>query len=68
MLVILPLNNNYYKMNAPSHKKSINRAATHQVRIIAGLWKRTPLTVITAEGLRPTPDRVRETVFNWINF
>ena len=38
-----------------------------QVRIIGGQWKRTPLTVLDAEGLRPTPDRVRETVFNWLN-
>jgi len=37
-----------------------------QVRIIGGQWKRTPLPVLDAEGLRPTPDRVRETVFNWI--
>lgn len=40
---------------------------SNQVRIIGGLWKRTPLPVLTAQGLRPTPDRVRETVFNWIN-
>jgi 16S rRNA (guanine966-N2)-methyltransferase len=40
---------------------------THQVRIIGGQWKRTPLPVLSAEGLRPTPDRVRETVFNWLN-
>ena len=39
----------------------------HQVRIIGGQWKRTPLPVLDAEGLRPTPDRVRETVFNWLN-
>ena len=37
-----------------------------QVRIIGGDWKRTPLAVIDADGLRPTPDRVRETVFNWL--
>jgi 16S rRNA (guanine(966)-N(2))-methyltransferase RsmD len=37
------------------------------VRIIGGLWKRTPLPVLDAEGLRPTPDRVRETLFNWLN-
>ncbi len=37
-----------------------------QVRVIGGLWKRTPLPVLEAEGLRPTPDRVRETVFNWL--
>ncbi|WP_020654345.1 16S rRNA (guanine(966)-N(2))-methyltransferase RsmD [Massilia niastensis] len=41
--------------------------ATHQVRIIGGTWKRTLLPVVDALGLRPTPDRVRETVFNWIN-
>lgn len=38
-----------------------------QVRIIGGQWKRTPLPVLDALGLRPTPDRVRETVFNWLN-
>ncbi|HYD79108.1 MAG TPA: 16S rRNA (guanine(966)-N(2))-methyltransferase RsmD [Paucimonas sp.] len=43
------------------------RQAPHQVRIIGGLWKRTPLPVLDAEGLRPTPDRVRETLFNWLN-
>ena len=37
------------------------------VRIIGGLWKRTQLPVLDALGLRPTPDRVRETVFNWIS-
>lgn len=41
--------------------------APHQVRIIGGQWKRTPLAVPDADGLRPTPDRVRETVFNWLN-
>jgi 16S rRNA (guanine(966)-N(2))-methyltransferase RsmD len=40
---------------------------SNQVRIIGGAWKRTPLPVLAALGLRPTPDRVRETVFNWIN-
>jgi 16S rRNA (guanine(966)-N(2))-methyltransferase RsmD len=38
----------------------------HQVRIIGGQWKRTLLPVLDAEGLRPTPDRVRETLFNWL--
>lgn len=40
---------------------------SNQVRIIGGAWKRTPLPVLAALGLRPTPDRVRETVFNWLN-
>ncbi|HEX7644264.1 MAG TPA: 16S rRNA (guanine(966)-N(2))-methyltransferase RsmD [Burkholderiaceae bacterium] len=43
------------------------RMAPRQVRIIGGQWKRTPLPVLEAEGLRPTPDRVRETLFNWLN-
>jgi len=43
------------------------RRPPQQVRIIGGQWKRTPLAVLDAEGLRPTPDRVRETVFNWLN-
>ena len=42
------------------------RGAPQQIRIIGGIWKRTPLAVADAEGLRPTPDRVRETVFNWL--
>ena len=40
--------------------------APRQVRIIGGVWKRTPLPVPDVAGLRPTPDRVRETLFNWI--
>jgi len=38
----------------------------NQVRIIGGQWKRTPLPVADRPGLRPTPDRVRETLFNWL--
>jgi 16S rRNA (guanine(966)-N(2))-methyltransferase RsmD len=36
------------------------------VRIIGGEWKRTRLAVADKPGLRPTPDRVRETLFNWL--
>ncbi len=36
------------------------------VRIIAGKWKRRRLKVADVSGLRPTPDRVRETVFSWL--
>ncbi len=38
----------------------------HEVRIIGGQWKRTKLQVADKPGLRPTPDRVRETLFNWL--
>jgi 16S rRNA (guanine966-N2)-methyltransferase len=37
-----------------------------EVRIVGGLWKRTRLPVADKPGLRPTPDRVRETLFNWL--
>lgn len=40
--------------------------APHEVRIIGGQWKRSKLPVADAPGLRPTPDRVRETLFNWL--
>jgi 16S rRNA (guanine(966)-N(2))-methyltransferase RsmD len=36
------------------------------VRIIGGQWRRTRLPVADKPGLRPTPDRVRETLFNWL--
>lgn len=38
----------------------------HQVRLIAGQCKRSKLPVIDAPGLRPTADRVRVTLFNWL--
>ena len=38
----------------------------HEVRILGGQWKRTPLPVPDLPGLRPTPSRVRETLFNWL--
>jgi 16S rRNA (guanine(966)-N(2))-methyltransferase RsmD len=42
-------------------------SAPQAVRIIGGQWRRSILPIIDAEGLRPTPARVRETVFNWLN-
>ena len=41
-------------------------ALPHEVRLIGGQWKRSKLPVVDADGLRPTPDRVRETLFNWL--
>ena len=38
----------------------------NQLRIIGGEWKRRSLPFASIEGLRPTPDRVRETLFNWL--
>ncbi|SFH90715.1 16S rRNA (guanine(966)-N(2))-methyltransferase RsmD [Collimonas sp. OK307] len=60
-------------MKKPSNKKppktpvhTFKPPLARQVRIIGGAWKRTPLAVLDSEGLRPTPDRVRETLFNWL--
>jgi len=39
---------------------------TNTLRIIAGQWRGRKLSFATAPGLRPTPDRVRETLFNWL--
>ena len=38
----------------------------HLVRIVGGDYRRTSIPVIEAAGLRPTPDRVRETLYNWL--
>ena len=37
-----------------------------KVRIITGQWRGRKLDVVDLPGLRPTPDRVRETLFNWL--
>ena len=37
-----------------------------RVRIIGGAYKRSTLPVLDRPGLRPTPQRVRETLFNWL--
>jgi 16S rRNA (guanine966-N2)-methyltransferase len=38
----------------------------NEIRLIAGQWRRRKLKFPDAPGLRPTPDRVRETLFNWL--
>jgi 16S rRNA (guanine966-N2)-methyltransferase len=52
----------------PAHKaaEKVAAHAAQEVRLIGGRWKRTPLTVPVVAGLRPTPSRVRETLFNWL--
>ena len=40
--------------------------AQNRVRIIGGQWRSRLLRFPEIEGLRPTPDRVRETLFNWL--
>jgi len=39
----------------------------NQVKIIGGQWKRKNVSFVDTPGLRPTPIRVRETLFNWLD-
>ena len=47
-------------------KVKTKNSAVGDVRIIGGQFKRRSVSFIDAEGLRPTPDRLRETLFNWL--
>tara|TARA_B110000444_G_scaffold261059_1_gene310794 strand:+ start:2360 stop:2959 length:600 start_codon:yes stop_codon:yes gene_type:complete len=50
----------------PYIQKKQKSSKSGQLRIIGGRWRGTKLPVINTIGLRPTPDRVRETLFNWL--
>ena len=53
----------------PAKQRRRQRAAPLQrgrIRLIGGSFRRRVLPVIDSPGLRPTPDRVRETLFNWL--
>jgi 16S rRNA (guanine966-N2)-methyltransferase len=41
-------------------------AKKSRIRIIGGKWRGRKLDVVAGDGLRPTPDRVRETLFAWL--
>jgi 16S rRNA (guanine(966)-N(2))-methyltransferase RsmD len=50
----------------PPSKPTKKTNTTNQVRINAGVWRSRLLKFPNVEGLRPTPERVRITVFNWL--
>ena len=53
----------------PSAKQTtVSRSASksNSIRIIGGQWRGRKLDVLDADGLRPTLDRIRETLFNWL--
>jgi 16S rRNA (guanine966-N2)-methyltransferase len=52
----------------PKHRPAAQQGGRHEVRIIGGEWRGSKLHFPHLDGLRPTPDRVRETVFNWLQF
>jgi 16S rRNA (guanine966-N2)-methyltransferase len=47
-------------------KSQIAHGGLGQLRIIGGQWRSRRLSFPDGPGLRPTPDRVRETLFNWL--
>ena len=53
-------------MGARSTKPHPAGAGRNQLRIGGGLWRSRVLPFPDASGLRPTPDRVRQTLFNWL--
>ncbi len=53
---------------AKNRQKKNSTTKMGQVRIIGGDWRGRKLPVLSSEGLRPTSDRVRETLFNWLQF
>ena len=71
------MSRNSVKIHTPAGKRWLEKATAEaaapkapagagEVRIIGGQWRRTRLPVAQRPGLRPTPDRVRETLFNWL--
>src|SRR5512133_3644612 len=50
----------------PPRPPRVRAVQSHEIRIIGGQYRRIKLQVADKPGLRPTPDRVRETLFNWL--
>ena len=48
------------------NNNQVNKGKPNQLRIIGGQWRSRRLPIADVPGLRPTPDRVRETLFNWL--
>lgn len=46
---------------------SKNKTAPSQVRIVGGKLRGSKIFIPSVDGLRPTPDRIRETLFNWLS-
>lgn len=53
-------------MSKANNKKPSSHSNKGSIRIISGQHRGRKLPVVLADGLRPTTDRVKETVFNWL--
>ena len=58
--------NSFLRQASVTAQTKNRHAGKNTLRIIAGLWRGRRLQFPDVPGLRPTPDRVRETVFNWL--
>ncbi|RUM90024.1 MAG: 16S rRNA (guanine(966)-N(2))-methyltransferase RsmD [Thiomicrospira sp.] len=56
------------RVERKSGRKHSSNQTGGSLRIIGGDFRGRKLPVLSAEGLRPTSDRVRETLFNWLQF
>jgi 16S rRNA (guanine966-N2)-methyltransferase len=54
------------KQQVSKGRKHAQRSGERRLRVIAGAWRGRRITFAEIPGLRPTPDRVRETLFNWL--
>ena len=54
------------RRNSAARRQNVLKDDTSTLRIIGGDWRSRKLAFPAIEGLRPTPDRVRETLFNWL--
>ncbi|MCC6207721.1 MAG: 16S rRNA (guanine(966)-N(2))-methyltransferase RsmD [Gammaproteobacteria bacterium] len=51
---------------APRHRKTAGTGESGRLRIIGGQWRSRRIEFATVAGVRPTADRIRETLFNWL--
>lgn len=49
-----------------TRQRAVKSGNKHQLRIIGGKWRSRVISFADAPGLRPTGDRIRETLFNWL--
>lgn len=54
------------RSSAPNRRSRTSVVETGELRIIGGEWRSRRLTFPAVGGVRPTPSRVRETLFNWL--
>ncbi len=54
------------RRSGKTRQKTASKSAPGRLRIVAGIWRSRLLDVADVPGLRPTSERIRETLFNWL--